>query len=143
MTPLEEWRAAVAPFPYRHPLDTYYHLPAADKPEIFCFGFNACSGPNTKWAADGPFVECCAQYGGDDPEGTAYVLNFFVNPHHRRRGIGTAFVRLLEQYLWSRPGVTEIALTPSGQGEKFWPMLGYKPRGKWDYFKEKPCAAKT
>lgn len=53
-----------------------------------------------------------------------YIIRIGVREESRRKGVGRMLYDAVEQFCLQQ-GITTIETTPSGQGEVFWPAMGF------------------
>ncbi len=58
-----------------------------------------------------------------------------IHPHHRRRGVGSAIVRAVEQAALAA-GIDSIRLFTRRTASRFWKSLGYQPEADRRYFQK-------
>jgi len=67
---------------------------------------------------------------GHKKPGYGYIMEFYVQPEHRRKGYGSAMFRRLEQH-FSAHGVKRMYLNADPvTGEDFWRSMGFLPTGE-------------
>jgi GNAT superfamily N-acetyltransferase len=52
------------------------------------------------------------------------IISFHIEPEKRRQGYGRRLVEQIEDFCREQ-GCTTMQVTPSGQGEFFWPKMGF------------------
>lgn len=75
-------------------------------------------------------------------KGYGTIMGFYIRPDFRRRGLGTAFSRHIEEAL-SADGAAKMYVCPDTvTGEPFWKANGYSDSGKIDPDEKKPIYIK-
>jgi GNAT superfamily N-acetyltransferase len=57
--------------------------------------------------------------------GVLDIIQFFIQRGRTRQGLGTNLYNRIEEFAWES-GIRRIVTSPSGQGNNFWPKMGFK-----------------
>ena len=100
----------------------YYALALADDTHV---GYLAFDGNRFVGAGGVSYYRVMPTY--HNPSGAkAYIMNMYVRPEYRRRGIATQMLDLLVQDARSR-GIVEITLEATDAGRPLYEKYGFRP----------------